>query len=209
MHAAMRCRGGFGTLALAAGRHRGHPQAGCEYRDSPAVSIRLEAVGRAGGAQRQEHDHQRGERHHSHLAAHDRRHHLLLIGLGQLPDGLGVLELALVEDRLGRGDTQLLGDERDRERQKRIQIEEPFSLEFLPAGASDPTARASASAEPWPTRNSTQKARGCASCAATSASRPSSAAMAFSDATPSAGRPRAHEPPSSRPWCDFEPIVTM
>ena len=47
-----------------------------------------------------------------------------LLVLGQRADRLGVGELALVEDRLRRGDAQLLGDEADRERQQRVQVEE-------------------------------------------------------------------------------------
>ncbi len=54
----------------------------------------------------------------------DRRDDGALLGLGQRADGLGVGEIALVEDRLGRGDAQLLGDEGDRERQQRVQVEE-------------------------------------------------------------------------------------
>ena len=76
------------------------------------------------GAQREEHHDERRQRHHARLAADDRRDDRLLLILGQLPHSLGVLETALVENRLGRGDAQLLGDERHREGKQRVQIEE-------------------------------------------------------------------------------------
>src|ERR1700722_8437820 len=47
-----------------------------------------------------------------------------LLGRRQLPNGLRVCQLALLEDRLGGGDAQLLGDERDRQRQERVEIEQ-------------------------------------------------------------------------------------
>ena len=58
------------------------------------------APGLAGAehAQRQERDHERGDRHHAGLAAHDRPHDRQLLLLGERADGLRVLELALVED---------------------------------------------------------------------------------------------------------------
>ena len=74
------------------------------------------------------HDHhERRQRHHAHLAAHDLRDERLLLGLGQPADRLGAVQAALVEDRLRRADAQLLGDERHRERQQRVQVEEVFA----------------------------------------------------------------------------------
>src|SRR5450756_3037003 len=65
---------------------------------------RSEAVGGARGAQREEHDDQRRQRHHAHLAAHDRGDDRVLLALWERTDRARVSELALVEDRLSRGD---------------------------------------------------------------------------------------------------------
>jgi hypothetical protein len=81
-------------------------------------------VGRTRGAQGEEHDDERRQRHHADLAAHDVAHHRALVMLGKRADGLRVGKVALVEDRLRRSDAQLLGDERDGKRQQRVQIEE-------------------------------------------------------------------------------------
>ncbi len=43
---------------------------------------------------------------------------------GKLAHGLGTREIALIEDRLRGGDAQLLGHERDREREQRVEVEE-------------------------------------------------------------------------------------
>src|ERR1700728_4879870 len=77
---------------------------------------RSEPVSGSGGSQSQEYHHQSRQRHNAHLAPYDRRDDRVLLSSGKLPDGPRVGKLALVEDRLRRADTQLLGDEPDRQR---------------------------------------------------------------------------------------------
>ena len=172
-------------------------------------TARSEPVRGARRAQREEHDDERRERHHAHLAAHDRRDDRVLLGLGQLADRLGVSQVALVEDRLRRGDPQLLGDERDRERQQRVEVEEAFAR--VVAGqppASRPRAR-----RPAPSPGRRAAAPRSAPCSLSPRyqrqppSRPGSALSAATASAPATtARQRAHR---LRHAADIEPIATM
>src|SRR3954466_11285625 len=76
-------------------------------------------------SQGEERDDDRGERHHAELAAQDREHDRPLPRLLEAPARLPVLEPAGAEHGLRRGGAELLGDEADRDRQQRVEPEQP------------------------------------------------------------------------------------
>ena len=71
-------------------------------------------------AQHEPGDDQRRDRHDADLPREDGDHHAALLVGRQPPHRLGVLEVARVEHGLGGRDAQLLGDERHRQRQQRV-----------------------------------------------------------------------------------------
>ena len=107
--------------------------AGAARASSHGVSSRRRPTGRRRGpartlstpeaqrrAQHEPGDDQRRDRHDADLPREDGDHHAALLVGGQPPHRLGVLEVARVEHGLGGRDAQLLGDERHRQRQQRV-----------------------------------------------------------------------------------------
>ena len=123
---------------------------------------------------------------------------------------LCVLEPALVEDRLRRGDPQLLGHERDREGQQRIQVEEVFARVVAGGGKrahgdSQRQGRALPHAQQHPEDVRAPGATGRDRAVPRYQTAPPTApAMALSTATASA--PATTACVHTR---DFEPIATM
>ena len=119
--------------------------------------IGLEPVGGARRAQREEHDHQRRERHHPDLAAHDRRDQLRAARTraARRPR-------RRPRARAGRGSSAPRRRAAARRRRRpRAAAARTGRRGVRSSGCrrprASPTAIASASAAPWPTRSSTQK----------------------------------------------------